>query len=45
MDLPNIIMHISFLQSFPMVSSLAPPHFPHAISMGEGGKYPKQVSK
>jgi hypothetical protein len=41
----NLINEFFSLQCFSLVSSLTPPCCPYTTSKGEGGKYPKQVSK
>jgi len=44
MDPLDLLKKKSALKASPLRSSLTPPYNPYAISKGESGKYPKQVS-
>jgi hypothetical protein len=45
MYLPNLLNKFFFFNASHVRSSLTPLLFPYTTSMGEGGKYPKKVSK
>jgi hypothetical protein len=45
MDLLDILNKFFYFNASHMRFSLTPPFYPYTTSKGEGGKYPKQVSK